>query len=53
LHRTEPAFEWLLGIIETGKRSHADIAVDALAVYERNTKLVERVREALAKRGKD
>ncbi len=50
LHRTEPAFEWLLGIIEHGKRAHADIAVDALAVYERNTKLAERVREALAKR---
>jgi HEAT repeat protein len=52
LHRTEPAFEWLLGIIESGKRAHADIAVDALAVYERNTKLAERVREALAKREK-
>jgi HEAT repeat protein len=53
LHRTEPAFEWLLGIIENGKRSHADIAVDALAVYERNAKLADRVREALAKRGRD
>jgi HEAT repeat protein len=53
LHRTEPAFDWLLGIIENGKRAHADIAVDALAVYQRNTKLAERVRQALAKRGKD
>jgi HEAT repeat protein len=53
LHRTEPAFEWLLGVIENGKRSHTDIAVDALAVYERNTRLAERVRDALEKRGKD
>ena len=51
LHRTEPAFEWLLGILENGKRSHADIAADALAVYDRNTRLQERVREALSKRG--
>ena len=50
LHRTEPAFDWLIGIVETGARAHADIAIDALSVYERNTKLIERVESALAKR---
>jgi HEAT repeat protein len=50
LHRTEAAFDWLISIIEEGARKHADIAVDALSVYERNTKLTERVKAALAKR---
>jgi HEAT repeat protein len=50
LHRTEPAFDWLIDIIERGSRTHADIAVDALSVYERNTKLIERVQSALGKR---
>ena len=50
LHRTEAAFDWLLSIIENDSRAHADIAVDALAVYERNTKLIERVQTSLAKR---
>lgn len=50
VHRSEAAFEWLLSIIETGARAHADVAVDALAVYQRNTKLHERVQTALASR---
>lgn len=50
LHRSEPAFEWLLTIIEHGTAAHAEVAVEALSVYERNTKLGERVQEALAKR---
>jgi HEAT repeat protein len=50
LHRTEAAFDWLVSIIETGSRAQADITVDALSVYERNTKLLERVRAALAGR---
>lgn len=50
LHRTEPAFDWLITIIESDTREHADIAVDALSVYERNTKLIERVQTALANR---
>ncbi len=50
LHRSEAAFDWLVSIIETGSRSQADITVDALSVYERNAKLLERVRAALAKR---
>lgn len=51
LHRTEPAFDWLLSIIERDTHAHAAIAVDALAVYERNSKLSERVQAALARRG--
>jgi HEAT repeat protein len=50
LHRSEAAFDWLISIIEEGTQQHAEIAADALAVYERNTKLVARVQAALAKR---
>jgi len=53
LHRSEAAFEWLLSLIEHGERAHADCAVEALSVYERNSKLIERVRAALAKRSPD
>jgi hypothetical protein len=50
VHRSEAAFDWLLSIIENGPKKQADVAVDALSVYERNTKLAERVKTALAKR---
>ncbi len=50
LNRTDAAFDWLISIIETGTKANADAAVEALAVYERNTKLNERVRQALARR---
>jgi HEAT repeat protein len=50
LHRSAEAFDWLVSIIETGSRTQAEITVDALSVYERNTKLLERVRAAMAKR---
>jgi HEAT repeat protein len=50
VHRTDEAFDWLLSIIETGPKKQAEVAVDALSVYERNTKLAERVKAALARR---
>jgi HEAT repeat protein len=50
LHRSDAAFEWLLTIIETGTAKLADIAAEALAVYERNTKLIEQVKAAKARR---
>jgi len=50
LNRTEAAFDWLIAIIETGASRHADAAVEALSVYERNTKLSERVKQALENR---
>jgi hypothetical protein len=50
VHRSDAAFEWLLSIIETGSRKFADAAVDALAVYERNTKLAAQIQQALANR---
>lgn len=50
VHRSEAAFDWLLTIIEEGSKKQAEVAVDALSVYERNTKLAERVKAALAKR---
>jgi hypothetical protein len=50
VHRSEAAFEWLLSIIESSQRKLADAAVEALSVYERNSRLAERVQEALARR---
>lgn len=50
LNRTDPAFDWLISIIETGADRHSAAAVEALSVYERNTKLTERVKQALARR---
>jgi HEAT repeat protein len=50
LNRTEAAFDWLITLIENGTQAHADTAVEALAVYERNTRLNERVKQALARR---
>ena len=53
LHRSEAAFDWLIHIIERGSQKQADEAVEALAVYERNNKLTERVRAALAVRAEN
>jgi HEAT repeat protein len=50
LHRSQAAFEWLLTIIESATARLATAAVDALAVYERNTKLIEQVKAAKARR---
>jgi HEAT repeat protein len=50
LLRSDVAFDWLISIIEHGRRAHADVAVEALSVFERNVKLGERVRAALANR---
>jgi HEAT repeat protein len=50
LHRSEAAFDWLISIVEHGTPGHADVAVEALSVYERNTKLSARVQAAWAKR---
>ncbi len=53
LHRSDEAFEWLLGIIETGTAKLAGVAADALAVYERNTRLIEQVKSAKARRNQE
>ncbi|HEX3837215.1 MAG TPA: hypothetical protein VHW25_09675 [Steroidobacteraceae bacterium] len=50
LHRSEPAFEWLLEIIASGTSQLAAAAVEALSVYERNAKLIEQVNAAKARR---
>ncbi len=49
LHRSDEAFEWLLGIIETGPAKLAEVAADALAVYERNSKLMALIDAAKAR----
>src|SRR5690606_13306848 len=50
LHRSEAAFDWLIGIIENGRADEAAIAADALSVYARNARLMERVKVAQAAR---
>jgi HEAT repeat protein len=50
LHRSEAAFEWLVGLIETAPARLAAVAVEALGVYSRNTKLLEQVDAAKARR---
>jgi HEAT repeat protein len=50
LHRSEAALDWLIAIIEREAQAYADVAVEALAVYDRNSKLMERVRAAQARR---
>jgi HEAT repeats len=52
VHRSDAAFDWLLKIIEQAPSKFADAAVEALAVYERNTKLAARIEEALTARRK-
>lgn len=51
LHRSGPAFDWLLGIVEKGRNDEAAIAVDALCVYDRNSTLMQRLQAAQAARG--
>jgi HEAT repeat protein len=50
LHRSDAAMDWLLGIVERGDAKSADIAADALSVFDRNDKLMERVKAAQAAR---
>lgn len=50
LHRSEAAFDWLVGLIRHGDSNEAAIAVDALSVYDRNGMLMQRVAAAQAAR---
>jgi HEAT repeat protein len=50
LHRSEAAFDWLLDIIAGGSSAQAQAAEEALAVYERNTRLIEQIQAAKARR---
>ncbi len=50
LHRSDAAFEWLLDMIESATAKLAGVAVDALAVYSRNVRLIEQVNAAKARR---
>lgn len=50
LHRSPEALDWLVTIIERGDDKSADIAADALSVFDRNDKLMERVKAAQAAR---
>src|SRR5690606_28461308 len=50
LHRSEAAFDWLVGVIGNGTAQDAELAADALSVYERNAPLMKRVADARAAR---
>jgi hypothetical protein len=50
LHRSPPAFDWLLEIVERGEQGDADVAAEALSVYGRDVRLSERLQAALARR---
>lgn len=50
LHRSPEAIDWLVSIIERADARSADIAADALSVFDRNDKLMERVKAAQASR---
>lgn len=50
LHRSAAAFDWLIELIERGVQADADVATETLSIYERDTRLGERVQAALAKR---
>ena len=50
VHRSETAFDWLISIIADGHDKLAEIAADALSVYDRNTQLMQRVAAARASR---
>ena len=52
LHRSAEAIDWLVSIIERGDDKSADIAADALSVFDRNDKIMERVKAALSARSR-
>jgi HEAT repeat protein len=51
LARTDAAFDWLLGLIETVDAATAAFLLEELAVYRSNARLTERVAAALGTRG--
>jgi len=53
LARTEPAFDWLLGLIVGSDQATAAFVVTELAVYRTNAALRARVQAAVAERGGD
>lgn len=50
-HRSEAAFDWLLGLVADARLAIAVEVVDALSVYRHNVKLGQRLEAALAARG--
>jgi HEAT repeat protein len=52
LHRSEAAFDWLLGVIARGDPRTATWLVEELAVYRANARLCEHVREAVEARAR-
>ena len=50
-HRSEAAFDWLLVIVAESRVPVALTAIEALALYRHNARLMQRLKSALAERG--
>lgn len=51
IHRSEPAFDWLVALVADADARVADDVVDVLSVHRHNGKLARRIAAALAARG--
>ena len=51
MHRSDPAFDWLIEIAASRDARTAGEVIEALALYKQNTKLAARLKAALAERG--
>jgi hypothetical protein len=50
LHRSEPAFDWLIDVVRDCDRASAELVVRELALYRGNVRLRERLEAAVAAR---
>lgn len=53
LHRSDAAFDWLLGLAAEGSAAIAAEIVDVLSIYRHNEKLADRLRAIVNDRGED
>ena len=50
-HRSEAAFDWLLTVVAGSRVPVAVLAIEALALYRHNARLMQRLKGALTERG--
>jgi HEAT repeat protein len=53
LHRSEPAFDWLLSVVAEGDRTSAEMVIRELAAYRSNARLQARLAQAVQTRADD
>lgn len=49
MHRSEPAFDWLVSLVEGSSPHVVEEVVETLATYKSNVKLAARLNDALAR----